>query len=65
MIHTLNVEATDPSENGFDRAKPKRYPTDLTDAEWTTVAPFLPKPAKGRRRTWFAARLRALCSSMY
>jgi transposase len=30
--------------------KTKRYPTDLTDAEWTTLAPFLPKPAKRGRR---------------
>ena len=29
----------------------KRYPTDLTDAEWAHVEPFLPKPARtGRRR---------------
>lgn len=29
--------------------KTKRDPTDLTDAEWTTLAPFLPKPAKHGR----------------
>ena len=29
----------------------KRYPTDLTDMEWQTVEPLLPKPGKtGRRR---------------
>ena len=29
----------------------KRYPTDLTDAEWAHVEPFLPKPERtGRRR---------------
>lgn len=29
----------------------KRYPTDLTDAEWAHVEPFLPKPGRtGRRR---------------
>src|SRR4029453_4684975 len=32
--------------------KPKRYPTDLTDEEWSQIEPLLPKPAKtGRRRT--------------
>lgn len=31
--------------------KTKRYPTDLTDAEWAHVEPFLPKPERtGRRR---------------
>jgi putative transposase len=33
--------------------KTKRYPTDLTDAEWDRITPFLPKPAKkGRRPAW-------------
>ena len=32
--------------------KTKRYPTDLTEEEWSHVAPLLPKPAKtGRRRS--------------
>jgi transposase len=32
--------------------KTKRYPTDLTDEEWSPIEPLLPKPAKtGRRRT--------------
>jgi len=32
--------------------KLKRYPTDLTDQEWSHIAPLLPKPCKrGRRRT--------------
>ena len=30
--------------------KTKRYPTDLTDAEWARVAPLLPKPAKRGRK---------------
>jgi transposase len=30
--------------------KTKRYPTDLTDAEWDRIAPLLPKPAKRGRR---------------
>jgi hypothetical protein len=30
--------------------KTKCYPTDLTDAEWSTLAPFLPKPVKRGRR---------------
>ncbi len=31
--------------------KTKRYPTDLTDEEWSKVEPFLPKSAgTGRRR---------------
>lgn len=31
--------------------KTKRYPTDLTDEEWTRIRPFLPEPAAtGRRR---------------
>jgi putative transposase len=30
-----------------------RYGSDLTDAEWEIIAPFLPPPAKtGRRREW-------------
>jgi hypothetical protein len=30
----------------------KRYPTDLTDAEWQIVSPFLPAPPKlGRKPT--------------
>jgi putative transposase len=30
--------------------KTKRYPTDLTDAEWDRITPFLPNPAKKGRR---------------
>lgn len=30
-----------------------RYETDLTDAEWAVIEPFLPQPrARGRRRKW-------------
>ena len=30
-----------------------RYPTDLTDAEWRVIAPYLPEPrATGRPRKW-------------
>jgi putative transposase len=33
-------------------AKTKRYPTDLTDAEWSRIAPLLPRaPKRGRRRS--------------
>jgi putative transposase len=32
-------------------AKSKRYPIDLTDAEWKAIEPLLPRPAAtGRRR---------------
>ena len=32
--------------------KTKRYPTDLTDAEWLTIEPLLPRARKhGRRRS--------------
>ena len=32
-------------------ARAKRYPSDLTDEEWATVEPLLPRPAQtGRRR---------------
>jgi transposase len=32
--------------------KTKRYPSDLTDKEWSSIEPLLPKPAKrGRKRT--------------
>jgi transposase len=32
--------------------KLSRYPTDLTDAEWSAIEPLLPRPTKrGRRRT--------------
>ena len=31
--------------------KTKRYPSDLTDAEWEQIKPLLPKaPKRGRRR---------------
>lgn len=30
--------------------KTKCYPTDVTDEEWSRIAPLLPKPAKRRRR---------------
>jgi putative transposase len=33
---------------GFERRR--RYPTDLTDAEWERIGPLLPKPAKWGRR---------------
>lgn len=31
--------------------KTKRYPSDLTDEEWSAITPFLPGPAAtGRKR---------------
>ena len=30
--------------------KTKRYPTDLTDAEWERIRPLLPRPAKRGRK---------------
>jgi hypothetical protein len=37
--------------------KTRRYPTDLTDEEWSHIAPLLPKPARtGRRRAWICVR---------
>ena len=30
--------------------KAKRYPSDLTDEEWEWMRPFLPKPARRRRK---------------
>lgn len=30
--------------------KTKRYPTDLTDEEWTCIAPLLPRPARRGRK---------------
>jgi len=30
--------------------KTKRYPTDLTDAEWAVIRPLLPKPPKRGRK---------------
>ena len=30
--------------------KTKRYPTDLTDEEWTRIAPMLPQAAKRGRK---------------
>ena len=30
--------------------KTKRYPTDLTDEEWTRIEPFLPSPARRGRK---------------
>ena len=35
-----------------------RYETDVTDAEWTIIAPLLPEPyARGRPRRWPAREL--------
>jgi len=31
--------------------KTKRYPTDLTEEEWSRVEPLLPKPAKLKLNT--------------
>jgi putative transposase len=31
------------------RKKLKRYPTDLTDEEWSLIAPLLPAPARKSR----------------
>ncbi len=28
------------------------YPTDLTDAQWQQIAPYLPSYSRGRRRTY-------------
>jgi transposase len=37
---------------------PAAYATDLTDAEWALVAPFLPAPAgTGRPRRWASRRI--------
>ena len=30
----------------------RAYPTDLTDAQWAQIAPFLPTYTRGRRRTY-------------
>src|ERR1700687_286391 len=32
--------------------KTKRYPTDLTDAEWERIRPLLPRPAIRKRWPW-------------
>ena len=35
--------------------KTKRYPSDLTDAEWERIEPLLPKPARGNElASWYA-----------
>ena len=40
-----------------------RYPSDLTDAEWQILAPFLPPPAKtGRHRSW---QMRELINAIF
>lgn len=33
------------------------YPTDLTDAEWAVLEPFVPRPARGRPRVWSTRRV--------
>ena len=43
------TEAHRARQLAFERGR--RYPTDLTDAEWETVQPFLPKPLP-RGRPW-------------
>jgi transposase len=30
--------------------KTKRYPSDLTDAEWDQIAPLIPKPSRLGRK---------------
>ncbi len=38
-------------QSKIERATKKRYPSDLTDAEWAAIEPLLPAPARqGRRR---------------
>ena len=33
--------------------RPRRYPTDLSDAEWAALEPLLPPPAtRGRPLKW-------------
>src|ERR1700756_4712983 len=41
---------------------PLRYPSDLTDDEWTLVEPFIPpaKPGGGKRRTDMRAAMNAM-----
>jgi putative transposase len=40
-----------------------RYPCDLTDAEWASLAPLLPEPARrGRPRCW---ALRLLVNAIF
>lgn len=34
----------------------KRYPTDLTDAEWSRIEPLLPQVARTGRRGWVDLR---------
>lgn len=34
----------------------RRYPTDLTDAEWERIRPLLPKPARRVRKPWVDLR---------
>lgn len=46
VIHGGDVDEADPRPNGQDRAATKRYPSDLTDAEWERIAPLLPKVAR-------------------
>src|SRR6266481_9593211 len=36
--------------------KTKRYPTDLTEAEWERIRPLLPRPAKRGRKPSIAGR---------
>jgi putative transposase len=51
VIQAGDVDSSESWPHGRNREKTKRYPTDLTEEEWSRVEPLLPKPAKtGRRR---------------
>lgn len=47
-----------PATRAQHNRKGLRYPTDMTDAEWSVIAPLLPPPARtGRPRKWPMRRI--------
>ena len=55
MIQAWDVDPRDPWPDGRMAEiarKTKRYPSDLTDAEWARLVPMIPKPSRrGRNPT--------------
>ena len=51
VIHDVHVDTTDARPHGSrSSGRRKRYPTDLTDAEWVRIEPLLPRFSRRGRK---------------
>ena len=51
-LQAVDVEHSDARPDVAIEKKTKRYPSDLTDEEWSSLTGLLPQPAqRGRKRT--------------